>query len=319
MILPPALVLTAGLGTRLRPLTYARAKAAVPVNGETLARRAIRWLASQGVTDLVLNLHHLPETIAGSVGDGSDLGARVRYSWENPVLGSAGGPRHALSLVTDASREPRTANRTFFIINGDTLTDAALAPVLARHVESGARVTMALVPNPRPEKYGGVLVADGYVTGFVRAGSGGPSFHFIGVQLADAEVFTPLEDGVPWDSVNTLYPQLIAGNPKSVAAFLCHASFRDIGTPADYLATSLELADLEGDRLVSLRGTRIDETARVNRSAVWDDVTIGAGAELTECIVGDRVTVPAGAVYRRVAIVRDPAMPDADLIVRPLD
>jgi NDP-sugar pyrophosphorylase family protein len=178
---------------------------------------------------------------------------------------------------------------------------------------------MALVPNPRPEKYGGVLVADGYVTGFVRAGSGGPSYHFIGVQLAEAEVFRPLEDGVPWESVNTLYPQLIAGNPKSVAAFLCDASFRDIGTPADYLATSLELADLEGDRLVSLRGTRIDETARVTRSAVWDDVTIDAGAKLTECIVCDRVTVPAGAVYRRVAIVRDPAMPDGDLIVRPLD
>jgi NDP-sugar pyrophosphorylase family protein len=332
MILPPALVLTAGLGTRLRPLTYARAKAAVPVNGETLARRAVRWLAAQGVTDLVLNLHHLPETVAGSVGDGSDLGVHVRYSWENPVLGSAGGPRHALPLLTDSNREPqpkrepsfggaqdgpeclegpRTAYRdTFFIINGDTLTDAALASVLARHVESGARVTMALTPNPRPEKYGGVLISDdGYVTGFVRAGRGAPSFHFIGVQVAHAEVFTPLPDGVPWESVNTLYPQLIAGNPKSVAAFLCTASFRDIGTPADYLATCL----------VSPRGTRIDATARVARSAVWDDVTIGAGAAVTECIVCDRVTVPAGAAYRRVAIVRDPVVPGGDLIVRPLD
>ena len=310
MILPPALVLTAGLGTRLRPLTYARAKAAVPVNGETLARRAVRWLASQGVTELVLNLHHLAETIAGSVGDGSDLGARVRYSWENPVLGSAGGPRHALPLLAD----------TFFIINGDTLTDASLAPMLARHVESGASVTMALVPNPRPEKYGGVMVSDdGYVTGFSRAGRAAPSFHFIGVQVADAEVFAPLEDGIPWESVNTLYPQRIARHPRSVAGFLCDASFRDIGTPADYLATSLELALLEGDRMVSPRGTRIDESARVTRSAVWDDVTIGAGAELTECIVGDRVTVPAGAVYRRAAIVRNPAMLSDDPIVHPLD
>src|SRR4051812_36989828 len=88
-----ALVLTAGLGTRLHPLTYVRAKAAVPVNGETLARRAVRWLAGHGVHDLVLNLHHLPATIAASVGGGCDLGARVRYSWEDPVLGSAGGPR----------------------------------------------------------------------------------------------------------------------------------------------------------------------------------------------------------------------------------
>jgi hypothetical protein len=101
MSAPRALVLTAGLGTRLRPLTYLRAKAAVPINGETLARRAVRWLASQGITDLVLNLHHHPESITASVGDGADLGARVRYSWEQPLLGSAGGPRHALPLLID--------------------------------------------------------------------------------------------------------------------------------------------------------------------------------------------------------------------------
>src|SRR3954453_7159741 len=104
-----ALVLTAGLGTRLQPLTYIRAKAAVPVNGETLARRAVRWLVAQGVTDLVLNLHHRPETITGSVGDGSDMGATVRYSWEAPLLGSAGGPRHALPLLVDAA-PPRASD-----------------------------------------------------------------------------------------------------------------------------------------------------------------------------------------------------------------
>jgi mannose-1-phosphate guanylyltransferase len=84
---PPALLLTAGLGTRLRPLTYARAKAAVPVNGDPLARRIIRWLADHGIRDFVLNLHHRPATIASVVGDGSDLDVRVRYSWEQPVLG----------------------------------------------------------------------------------------------------------------------------------------------------------------------------------------------------------------------------------------
>ena len=251
MILPPALVLTAGLGTRLRPLTLVRAKAAVPVNGETLARRAVRWLVSQGVTDIVLNLHHLPATVTGSVGDGSDLGARVRYSWEHPVLGSAGGPRHALPLLTDpGSRIPDPG--TFFIINGDTLTDVAIDAVLLRHRESGARVTMALIPNPRPDKYGGVLVSDdGFVTGFVRRGSGGASFHFIGVQVADAAVFAGLPDGVPAESVNHLYPQLMQEAPRSVAAFVCNASFRDIGTPADYLETSIQLTEVEGDHLVS--------------------------------------------------------------------
>ena len=89
---PRALLLTAGLGTRLRPLTYARAKPAVPVNGEPLVRRILKWLTGHGIRDVVLNLHHRPETIAAVTGDGADLGIRIRYSWEQPVLGSAGGP-----------------------------------------------------------------------------------------------------------------------------------------------------------------------------------------------------------------------------------
>ena len=110
-----AMILTAGLGTRLRPLTDVRAKPAIPVAGEPMVRRIARWLAAGGVTDIVLNLHHLPETIAAVVGDGSDLSVRVRYSWEQPVLlGAAGGPRHALAIV---------GADTFLLINGDTLTD----------------------------------------------------------------------------------------------------------------------------------------------------------------------------------------------------
>ena len=139
-----ALVLTAGLGTRLRPLTYVRAKAAVPVNGEALARRVLRWLARQGIHQVVLNLHHHPASIAAAVGDGSDLGLQVRYSWEQPVLGSAGGPKHALPLLTDRTRGGAD---TFLIVNGDTLTDVDVARVIDAHTRSGALVTMALVPN----------------------------------------------------------------------------------------------------------------------------------------------------------------------------
>jgi NDP-sugar pyrophosphorylase family protein len=356
MSAPRALVLTAGLGTRLRPLTYLRAKAAVPINGETLARRAVRWLASQGITDLVLNLHHHPESIAASVGDGSDLGARVRYSWEQPLLGSAGGPRHALPLLIDRAEsdehpsgpnpEPRipspdsrtpppgsrisnpespayaaerlrrglaiartdyTASgggRTFLIINGDTLTDVDLAAMSRRHVDSGALVTMALIPNPQPEKYGGVLVGDsGTVTGFTRAGTTRENYHFIGVQFAEARVFTDLMDGVPAESVNVLYPRLMASEPGCIAAFVSAASFQDIGTPADYLRTSVQLAQMEGDRLAAGRNVQVAASATVRGTAVWDDVAIGAHATLIDCIVGDGARVPDHARYERCAIV----------------
>lgn len=301
-----ALVLTAGLGTRLRPLTYVRAKAAVPVNGEPLARRVVRWLVSHGITEQVLNLHHHPRSIAACVGDGSDLGARVRYSWEQRVLGSAGGPRHALSLLVDPGSNPesRVPNPdTFLLVNGDTLTDVDISALVEHHRRSNALVTMALIPNPRPDKYGGVQVsADGWVTRFTRAGASRESWHFIGVQVANAHAFASLDDGVPAESVNALYPALMARNPRAVAAFKCSASFRDIGTPSDYLRTSVELAAAEGDRMAGGSRVTCSPSARLVRTAVWDDVVIGDRAALVECIVCDGVRIPDGARYERCAI-----------------
>jgi NDP-sugar pyrophosphorylase family protein len=302
-----ALVLTAGLGTRLRPLTLVRAKAAVPVDGEPLARRVIRWLSARGVTDLVLNLHHHPESITAVVGDGSDLGARVRYSWESPVLGSAGGPRHALPLLQPSSTSG--GSRTLLLVNGDTLTGVDLTAMAERHARSGALVTMALIPNPWPDKYGGVLLDDrGAVTGFTRRGSKVPSFHFIGPQAAEPEAFASLADGVPAESVLGLYPRLIAERPGSVVGYVSDAAFQDIGTPADLLRTSLELAAADGrpDRPRWGQRVRVAASARVERSELWDDVTIDADARVSECVVADGVHVPAGAVFTRSAIVRAP-------------
>lgn len=307
MTAPPfarALVLTAGLGTRLRPLTLARAKAAVPVDGEALARRVIRWLAAAGICDLVLNLHHKPETITRAVGDGSDLGVRVRYSWEPTVLGSAGGPRHALPLLAS----PEAKADAFLLVNGDTLTDVSLAQLAAAHARTGALVTMALIPNPRPDKYGGVVLDDdGVVTGFTKRGSGVESFHFIGVQAVEAGVFAPLEDGLVAESVLGIYPHMMASSPGCIRGFVSQASFHDIGTPADLLATSLDLAAADGRPGQPRHGdrVRIDPSARLERSLLWDDVTVEAAAVLRDCIVADGATIGAGETFERQAIVLD--------------
>jgi NDP-sugar pyrophosphorylase family protein len=262
--------------------------------------RAIRWLAGAGIRDHVLNLHHRPQTIAAIVGDGAGFGVRVRYSWEQPVLGSAGGPRRALPLLIDGPADDR-----FLIVNADTLTDLDLHAIVERHHESGALVTMALIENPRPDHYGGVQVsADGWVTGFARAraGTAERSFHFIGVQVASARAFASLDDGVPAESVNALYPRLIAANPRAIAAHISTATFLDIGTPRDCLETSLALARTEGPRLVGARSS-IHAGAQLSRTVVWDDVEIADGARLHGCIVGDGVRIPEGAVFDGCAIV----------------
>lgn len=322
-----ALVLTAGFGTRLRPLTALRAKPAVPVAGQPLVRRILSWLAAQGLRQAVLNLHHLPATITAVVGDGSDLGLRVRYSWEQPLLGSAGGPRHALPLL-EADR--------FWIVNGDTLTDVNLAAMADTHTRSGALVTMAVVPNPRPEHYGGVSVRDGWVTGLTPPGANRPAYHFIGVQIAEARVFADLSDGEPAQSVSGVYRAMLAARERVIGAFVCDAPFRDIGTPADYLRTSLDVARLESsaeqgfspdnDTIPIGARSRVAPGARLVRTAVWDDVTIEDGVELTDCVVGDGARVPAGARLAKRVLVpagRVEARPGAgrvgDLLVTPLD
>jgi mannose-1-phosphate guanylyltransferase len=235
-----ALVLAAGLGTRLRPLTLTCAKPAMPIGGEPLVRRIINWLAHEGVGDVVVNLHYLPETITRVVGDGSDLGVQVRYSWEQPrILGSAGGPRRALPIIGAS---------TFFVVNGDTLTDLKLAPMAAAHGSSGALVTIALIPNREPARYGGArLDAERRVTGFVpRGAEAADSYHVIGVQAAQAEAFAGLKDGEPVNSVRGLYEQLVATKPGSIRGYVCEASFWDIGTPEDYAATDAAFNRMSG-------------------------------------------------------------------------
>lgn len=300
--LPPALVLAAGLGTRLAPLTCVRAKPAAPVAGAPLVVRILRWLATQGVPAAVVNLHHRPDTITRCVGHGTAAGVPVRYSWEPALLGTAGGPRHALGLLG-----PR-----FFIVNGDTLTDVDLAALTRAHAASGARVTLAVTANPAPDRYGGVAAdAQGRVLGFPRAG-GRPHPLFVGVQLVEATVFGSVPDGEPAASINGVYDALIAAQPGVVRSHAVGGPLHDFGAPNDYLAASLAIAEAEG--LAALppgERSRIDPSAVLVRTAVWDDVVIEAGCRLADCIVADGVRLPAGAVCERQVVTTVGKGPDA--------
>ena len=302
----PALVLAAGLGTRLRPLTYCRAKAAVPVAGTPLICRQLRALAEAGVRDVVVNLHHRPETIAGVVGDGAALGCRVRYSWERTVLGSAGGPRRALPLL----------GGRFFIVNADTLCAVDFGALLDRHAASGAAATLAVTAHPAPDRYGGVVAdAGGRITGFARAGAAaGPDapWHFVGVQIVEAAVFRDLPDGVPAATVGGLYDTLLAdGRPMAVQEV--PGPFHDIGTPADYAATVRAVAEAEGRPPFSAGDrSEVHPTARVERSILWDDVAVGADCVVTDCVLADGVRVPAGTVLDGQAVAAAGAGHDGD-------
>ena len=294
----PALVLTAGLATRLQPLSSVRAKAALPVAGTPLVTRILRGLHAAGIRRVVLNLHHRADSITSIVGDGSRLGLDVRYSWEREILGSAGGPARALPLLA--------ADR-FLIVNGDTLADVDLQALTHHHVGVNALVTMAVVDGRAD--YNGVLAGEGdLIRGFGRAGD---ALHFIGIQAVNAAAFSGVSPDLRSETVHGIYPQLIAKRPESLRVFRGGGEFFDIGSPRDYLTTAMTLAAREGVALDCGRNCRVAEDASLADTILWDDVTIGAGARLTGCIVTDGVTVPPMADYCHSSLV----MRDNDLHV----
>jgi mannose-1-phosphate guanylyltransferase len=296
----PALVLTAGLGTRLQPLSSVRAKPALPVAGTPLVSRILHWLQGSGIQRVVLNLHHRAETITSIVGDGSGFGLDVRYSWETNILGSAGGPARAIPLL-ESDR--------FLIVNGDTLADVDLNAIAAQHIDTNAQVTMAVVHGR--EGYNGVIAdAQGMVRGFGREAG---AFHFIGIQAVNASVFAGVSPDEKSETVHGIYPSLIARRPEAIRTFHTGAEFFDIGSPADYLHTAVTLAAREGRPLDRGPDCDVAADASLTNTILWDRVRVGAGATLMDCVVADDVIVPAGAKFSRASLV----MRDNEMVATP--
>ena len=307
---PPALVLTAGLGTRLRPLTLVRAKPAVPIAGEPLVRRIITWLRAAGVSDLVLNLHHLPETIASVVGDGSDLGVRVRYSWEQPaVLGTAGGPRRALPLF---------GSGTFLIVNGDTLTDVDVPALIASH---RPRTRSSRWRSSRTISRRNTAASSSTPSRESPASSGrGDRPRAPAYALSASARQAPTTSWVsrsrsrprstPWTGqrAGQLGGRRVRSahraRPGAIRGFVTRATFWDIGTIADYWNTSAAL----GGPAPQGTNARVDPTARVETSILWDDVEIGARRVARRVHRHRRRGRSRGRAYRRAVLRGGPEL-----------
>ncbi|MFY0540786.1 nucleotidyltransferase family protein [Nannocystis pusilla] len=146
---PRAMILAAGLGTRLGDLSGLRPKPMLPVCGTPLVRWVALWLRSQGVREVVVNLHHLGDQIEAELGDGSKLGMAIAYSREDgEILGTGGALRHARHLLDDGSGAP------IVVVNGKILLELELDRVLATHRAAKAEATMVLRPDPEAERWG---------------------------------------------------------------------------------------------------------------------------------------------------------------------
>jgi mannose-1-phosphate guanylyltransferase len=238
---PKVLVLAAGEGTRLRPLTLECPKPMLPIAGKPLLEHSIEWLHGYGVNEIAVNLHYRSNTITTRMGDGSNLGVRLTYSYEDPLLGTAGAVRKLRSFFKDAP---------FVVVYGDVLTNLNLQALLAFHHETVQRdpatgVTLSLYHVPNPTEVGLVeMDSRGQITRFVEKPKPEEVFTDLanaGVMVVEPHIIERIPPDSYYDFGKHVFPQLLAtGVPMYGWVIPDETYLLDIGTPEKYAQAQYE-------------------------------------------------------------------------------
>ncbi len=325
-----ALVLAAGFGRRLRPLTAALPKPLLPVAGRPLVAWTLDALVAAGCEGIALNLHHQGEAIAAALGT-QHRGVPLHYSREPEILGTLGAVWPLRDFLGAADE--------VLIVNGDSLCRWPFRALAARHRRTGAAATLLVADRADPAAFGGgiALARDGRVLAFRSAalvtGLARRRRVFAGAQIWRPELLARVGEGYA-DTVEALYqPLLAAGEPLQTLA--TRRPWHDLGTPARYLAGALAwgLAGLppggvrRGPGATIARGARVRRSvleagaavatgARVEGSLLLPGARVEAGARVTGAIVGPGIEVAPGTVVAGELLT---AGPDGPPLATPLD
>lgn len=299
-----AMILAAGVGSRLDPLTANLPKPMVPIVNRPAMEHILALLTHHGVRGVVANLWYRPESISGYFGDGRRFGVSLDYSREEQLLGTAGGVKKVAPLLSD----------TFVVIAGDALTDVDLGALVAYHREKGALATIALRPVDDPRHFGMVVTApDGRITGFQEKPQPEEALSRMantGIYVFEKEILDLVPAGEVYDFGKQLFPRLVAeGLPfygYHMKGYWC-----DVGTLLQYRLAHQDV--LEGavrlytpgvvlptdDRPVVIgKDARVSPEALVQgRVLVGEGARVAAGAKLLgDVVLGPGVEVGENAV-----------------------
>jgi NDP-sugar pyrophosphorylase family protein len=292
------MILAAGFGTRLRPITHTLPKPMVPLCNRTLIDWAIESYAAAGVHDLIVNVHHLPEVIVRYLRERFD---RVEISHEEDILGTGGAIRRVRPLLEN--------EEAFFLVNGDTVQFPRWSAL--RETLGNSIAALTLRHPPENDRFTPVYLADGRVTGF---GQGtGEALMFAGSHLISTRIFDYLPEKEEFGIVDAVYQPLLDSGRETIAAIVDDGLWFDIGTPQRYLSASHALREammrgelapppgshIDGDSLVhetsasqatrSIVGARSTVRGNVRDSIVWDGCVVDG--DLERCIVAHGVHV----------------------------
>ena len=337
-----AMIMAAGLGTRLKPLTGFIPKPMVPIANRPALYHILRLLARHGITEVVVNLHHLPDTVTSYFGDGAWLGVDLHYAFEERLLGTAGGVKNNQGFLGDD---------TFLVLSGDALTDVDLTALVSAHRAHGSIATLAVAEVDDPSQYGVVVVdQEERITGFQekpRPEEARSKLCNCGMYVFEPEIFERVPAAESYDFGTMVLPELL----RDGLAFHTHTAagyWNDVGSLPEYRRGSFDvlagLVSVErtaqevepgvwiGARTLLGRGVRIrppvligDECvidegtvlegpvvlgdqcvvgrgARITRSILWGGAYAGPGSVVSESIVARSVHVGRGATLAGVVV-----------------
>jgi len=233
-----AMVLAAGLGTRLRPLTDTLPKPLLPVAGRPLLEWNLLLLKRHGITEVIINLHHLGEQIVRTFGDGARLGLRLAYSHEPTLQGTGGGIRQAAPFLKDGP---------FLVLNGDTLSECDLTTLIAAHRASGALATLAVRDDPEAATWGPVtLDAQGRILQIngkpplAEPRAALPACMFAGIHVMEQAVLDAIPSGP--GSIIDVYGRLLRQR-RPLHGYQMSGYWSDIGDPKRYAQAQRDVAE----------------------------------------------------------------------------
>jgi mannose-1-phosphate guanylyltransferase len=342
-----AVILVGGEGTRLRPLTSTVPKPVVPLVDRPFIVYMLEWLKRHGVEDVILSCGFLATSVRNVLGDGSQLGLRLRFVEEPEPRGTAGALKYAESFLDER----------FLMLNGDVLTDIDLTAQLAQHEATGAVGTLALVPVADPSNYGLVrLHDDNAVRGFLEKPSADQidtNLISAGAYVLERSIVDMIEPGRNVSIEREIWPRLVG---QGLYGFPAHAYWLDIGTPDRYLQGTFDIIEGNvqtevlqrlGDGYLSVAeganvngrvippavvergceiaagahvgslvvlgsGVKVAEGARIERSVVLQGAEVGAGCTLTDCIVAAGVRIGDRTVVSGGAVLGEGVTIGAD-------
>lgn len=297
-----ALIMAAGYGTRLEPLTLAVPKPMAPIVNRPTMQHNLELLKKYGLTEITANIHYHPEQIENYFGDGRKYGVKLNYSFEEKLLGTAGGVRQMARSVAGIAG-------TFIVLSSDALTDINLKRLIEYHKRKKALATVALSEVADVREFGVVIQdADGRITGFQEKPAPEAALSRLantGIYVFEPEVLDLIPDG-PYDFGRQLFPRLVEER-AAIFGYRTVGYWNDVGGLDKYVQSNYDA--MSGAVRIGVPGRRhggstwigerekIDGSARFEGSVIiGSHCTIGRDVYLKDAVLGDKCVVEEGAV-----------------------